>query len=638
MSNVELTMTLKNAQLIAGLNAQLERQNRNTEAIQKTTKATKDQTHAVDDLIRELKIEQQLEDQISEHQKRNSAARIAQLKAEGEALRRSQAPANFAAGYGLSPSSVMGAVPPHLRSMAGVNPMAPFRNGQAELARRIDAEKRLALITSDMGAGANMASGALSGVNMQLLGLVGTAFTLASAWQAVKAAEAAYQQKSEESRAFNVSLGSTQANALLNLTGLSSARKQQVLTSDIPGIQKATGFPDQQALVRAVESGFIAGDDIDLSLKATRSAAQLTRLNPDQLPTYSGAAVDIMRASGETDADKALGFLLQVNSRVGDPRKQAENLPPGITAAALSAEGDDNKEAARWAQAVFTSLSRTANDTEGDRTRTATQQFFTGPGGMREFFKDRKDDPGSVGGRLKLLQDNKKLRDEFLEGFGGEGRFKMGYEKMLTPGDLAQQGMNQAYGKVNFQSETLNQIIREQGSTGSLQAGGAAATAKANQETLMTTKEGRRRAIQEQARQIGIESMNSTASTWGDSIVGTAEQSIGRYSRRAVGYDEIENSLHVLRGTAYGGTGAPGRGFFADMGGRDDLLRSARASGDTEGIATYGSQLKYLQQQIALLEDLKKQLAELNASNARMANEPKAAPAPAAPRPGGGRR
>lgn len=268
---------------------------------------------------------------------------------------------------------------------------------------------------------------------------------------------------SRELKGVNLSMAAAQENALKNLAGLPSGEKNALLTRDVPRIQEATGFPDQAKLTIGLGSAYSASGDKAASLKAVEAAARITRHNPDQLELYSGAALDIMRASGQQDAESSLGFMLKAGaiSRVKDPDKLATNLPKVIAAAANNSNTDDDAEAAKLAASLFGVFSREAADPQGEQSRTASIQFL---GQVKDFFEKHKkfDTPDkSPLSRIQALQDNAQLRRTFLKNAHGEVAFKAAFENVLTPGTQAAKDLSGQIPGLKFDRKEYDQLERE---------------------------------------------------------------------------------------------------------------------------------------------------------------------------------
>jgi hypothetical protein len=322
-------------------------------------------------------------------------------------------------------------------------------------------------------------------------------------------------ERGNQIKDITLSIANSQSNAVLNLTGLPSADKKNVLEKLIPDIQRRTGFPDQKVLIDTVGSGYATSNDLNQALKATESSARITKFVPEQTKPFARAAQAIMRATGETDADKALSFMLQVNSNVESPKLQAENLPPVLTAFSNNVKGDDNKEAARYGQAIYSILSREGADDTGDRSRTAATYLASY---MREYFeKHKKYDPGTVSGRLKVLQENKKLRTDFLKGYKGELQFRAGVENILTPGTKAAGELWTEAERVNFERDAYDAAKDEQEKlTEQLKLADTEAGIQAKQQLATQDRPALIDAKRNQAWKAGETALSNTDRSWID--------------------------------------------------------------------------------------------------------------------------
>jgi hypothetical protein len=214
--------------------------------------------------------------------------------------------------------------------------------------------------------------------------------------------KATYQEIAELQK----NIARAQSDAVKNFAGLQTVQKQETL-DEIKRIALRTGFSDESMLVQAVGAGVSAGATAQQALASAEAAAQLTRVTPDQLPVFSGAAVDLARGTGVTDPQQLLGFLLQTGAvnRATDPAFLAKNLPNVVNNATAMVPSELRQETARQAAAIFSTLTKAGTDVTGDSSNTAATQFM---GRMEKFFG---------GGELdkSIAQLNDKLADPELK-------------------------------------------------------------------------------------------------------------------------------------------------------------------------------------------------------------------------------
>lgn len=227
-------------------------------------------------------------------------------------------------------------------------------------------------------------------------------------------------------------LAKAQQEAVKNLAGLNAIQQNELLQEFVPDVARSTGFSDLGALTTAVGAGVSAGGSVEDVQSAVLASAELTRQSPQAVDEYAAAAIDLRRATGSGDARENLGFLLAAGtqSRVVDPEQLAKNLSPAVVSGASSAPDQDRAEAAREAAAVFGVLTKSATDTQGASTSTATIQLLSR---MKDFFEDperKSSDPRTIFGRLEALQSNDELRSQFFEKSFGEARFQQGFKDL----------------------------------------------------------------------------------------------------------------------------------------------------------------------------------------------------------------
>jgi hypothetical protein len=459
-------------------------------------------------------------------------------------------------------------------------------------------------------------------------------------WDALTKAQEEYLNKSREILDFQLSLAGSQANAILNFTGLSEDRTASVIEREVPAMQQRTGFGDQRQLLNAVASGYAASGDIDLAMKAAESAAKINRNTPDQIGVQTGAALDIMRHTGIKDADVALSFLLQANPRGTDPVKIAQNLPPVLGMAKNASQTDDDLEAARAGAAIFTALGRAGTDLTGEQSGTATNKFIEL---QREFFKKnggyaRKEgyDVSTIPGRMNALEKDEKLRNAFLKNMSKKGavEYRPAIENLIAPGSDLNKEFHSEFDRLQFRRESYDEIERKMGRIGQLPLGNLAAQGKANDQFSSLTAEGKKRALEALAWQ-------------GDDKQTGAKQVLEKTSR---GMESTLEGMHygIVRGAEYLGEGVAGSDSgideYAEKRIRQRLrirrydLGASERWGNKTAAAQYRDDIKALEQQLAILTQIREKLDAISKSNDAMVDQPPVEIKMPAPSPNGGGR
>lgn len=276
---------------------------------------------------------------------------------------------------------------------------------------------------------------------------------MAAGWLSVSAAinvaSAAHREKlriERETSDKQISLGASEAIIEQNLVGGGLSNAQiDAFHKKVGGIQARTKFGSRATLNLAAAEAFSGSlGNEQATLSALEAAAQITRLTPDQLPTISGAALDIGKASGSADAKRNIGFLLSAGglARISSLDAQARNIAPAIQSAVGTVSDPDRGRASVEAGALFATLNAAASDTRGESTRTATQSFAIE---LEKFFREGYAegtgkgkrtitplDPGTLAGRIESLQADAGLRGKFLAtATPGEKNFQVAIRSLL---------------------------------------------------------------------------------------------------------------------------------------------------------------------------------------------------------------
>lgn len=295
----------------------------------------------------------------------------------------------------------------------------------------------------------------------QLAAVAGGYIGVGEAVQAVTVFMEEQQRVARDSADLQLTLAESQQEALKNLAGLSPEQRKSLLDDFVPGVAAETAFSDLSQLNVAVGSAVSAGGSVSQSQSAVRAAAQVTRLTPDAVDDFAAAAIDLARATGSDDARENLGFLLSAGtqSRVVDPAKLARNLAPTVVSATQTVPLQDQQEASRQAAALFGVLSKSATDTEGNSTATATIQLANK---LSSFFGVQENDPGTLFGRLDAIRNDRSLSDQFFEKDFGEERFRNAFKALASSGSSLSTEATAAFDGIRVDRGTFESV--EQGS------------------------------------------------------------------------------------------------------------------------------------------------------------------------------
>lgn len=270
----------------------------------------------------------------------------------------------------------------------------------------------------------------------QVSGAIAGFFSLEAAIRAVTAAIEEQRQKEDASLNATLKVAQADAQVVKNLVGQTAEVKKQTL-DELKKISESVGV-ESEAQVKFGFSAAIskASGDRELALRATQAAARQNRLTPDAIAETAGGAVSVSRLAGVQDPRKALGFLADVQGRspIVDPRLAIRVLPGTLAGVTGNDQRGGTEESVRAAGALFAALGTAAGDETGSPTGTASIQFS---GQLREFFKGRDIDPGTLEGRIQTLQSDRQLQDEILANLVGEQRFKVPFEQIIRGQGLA---------------------------------------------------------------------------------------------------------------------------------------------------------------------------------------------------------
>lgn len=283
----------------------------------------------------------------------------------------------------------------------------------------------------------------LAGSHASLNGAIKQVQQLAMSYLTYEAAISAANAELEiqnrlQTQAFDKQIGVAQSQASLALNTLDDTEFRRAV-GEVDKIATAEVFPDRAKLVAATaEAISAAGGDLELALRGVRTAAGLAKVTPEVLRPLTGATIDTARASGaSTDEAAALVLSAGKTGRVVDPRQQADVLGKGIGGIVASSRGE-RRTSAEQAAELIAALTVSMGDKMGDRSTTAAMSLsgqldkFFSEGyevelGGKKFKRKPAQDPGGVLDRVAALQQDAKLRDQFLK----NAHFEAGAESII---------------------------------------------------------------------------------------------------------------------------------------------------------------------------------------------------------------
>lgn len=399
----------------------------------------------------------------------------------------------------------------------------------------------------------------------------------------------------QESAQAGFTLAKSQQEAIKNLSGLTSEQKARAIT-EAKAIQNRTQFPSLPTLTEAIGAGFSASGDVEATLSAVEASARLNRLTPEQLPAVASGALDVGRGSGIGDAKQNLGFLLSAGgiSRIEDPTKLSTNLAPVVSSGVELFPKQDRQEAARQIAAVFGAMTAGATDRQGNSSSTATNTLLAK---LSEFFKDRKDDPGTVLGRIRAFQQNKQLREQFLSKPFGEERFKGPIRQLLTANSQLANMAEKAANDITFNQAVFEQHVKEiETLTPELRAAASQATSEGNIQQSQVEPGAIKAGTAEEVMKKTLDQARGGIFT---ELQNWAHEKIFQ-SRVAMGANPEEAALYALRDRRLAFSTHEARGF---------------SKRDIEGMAL-------IDRQIAVLENLRRSADQMATAADKMASAP----------------
>lgn len=300
--------------------------------------------------------------------------------------------------------------------------------------------------------------------------------SLQAAMQVVNNMSAEFARLQDASLQKTKELAASQTDAIKNLQGLTYLQKKSLMTTDVEGIQKKTGFPSRAMLSDAIGAGISAGGTPEEVLSAVEAAARLNINTPEKMQTTAAGAIDMARATGIREAEKNLGLLLTTGSvsRVESSDKLANSLGKTIGSTMSTVPDSDRELAGREAAALFSVLNKAANDKQGEPTATATTSLAI-------FLRKLVPEVSTLSGRLEKIANDEGLRAEFLKQIPGEAAFKIPMEMLVTKGSAAfDEFKDNATKKIAFSTDAFRENVDQlQNMTPQLSIATASAAARA---------------------------------------------------------------------------------------------------------------------------------------------------------------
>lgn len=356
---------------------------------------------------------------------------------------------------------------------------AAYRDLAKEVVR-LEAQLQKLATTSAAGTGQAMRGHAdlnrlISSGVQQVAGLVMQYVSFQAVLQGVNAELQKTRELQEGARNTQVAIGDSQATVIKSLTGISSEQRRAFL-QQIADVGSETEFPSLGRLNQAAAEGLSAGGDTKTVVDAVRQAARVSRNAPEDLEALVGAAIDLQKASRIEDSRRNLGFMLSVGAeaRVAGTRQTALAVAPAVISSVNTVPKDSREQASIDAGALFAALGSQAGDARGLSTSTATTALAVQ---LRDFFEEGQEitrhgrkmkikppeDPGTLRGRIDLLQQDEKLRKQFLDKATFERQFQVPVQQLLMPGSDTDKAFEKSRRNIRFDPQAFEQTAADLG-------------------------------------------------------------------------------------------------------------------------------------------------------------------------------
>ena len=229
--------------------------------------------------------------------------------------------------------------------------------------------------------------------------------TVQAALQAVNTELERKRRLEKEAADAQVDYATAEQQLLNNLATATREETRQALDA-VGRISRQEGIaPAQVALALSNAVSARGNLPVESAIQAVELSSRVAGLDAGSSQVLAGAILDAAAATGQTDAQQNLGYILGIaaNARLTDLGGVGRNLVPAT--AALRSFGDDPRQAAALAAAATFPF----GDASGEKTRTAIINFGQD---LQKFLPEL----GSTAERIALLQNDEAQREKFLKG------------------------------------------------------------------------------------------------------------------------------------------------------------------------------------------------------------------------------
>ena len=255
---------------------------------------------------------------------------------------------------------------------------------------------------------------AVTGIGSAMAGVAAIVSTIKAEYEDFKA-------RAGESRATQLTFGEAMRDLASNFTPDASMGMGQ-LEGAVNGLVNRTGMSDRNAA--SALSAALSGRGSLSNVAAVQIAEQAGRVLPGDSEVTNQLALrtgQLMNSMGITDPREALGMIAQVKNvaTVDKLRDVGQTAVPAMMS--LKRHGDSPEQAAE----LFTAINLLMGDTEGSRSRTATEQLGQQ---LKEFLPGM----GSTSARLAAMQSDPKQRAAFMQSANFETAAKTSMDALLS--------------------------------------------------------------------------------------------------------------------------------------------------------------------------------------------------------------
>lgn len=342
-------------------------------------------------------------------------------------------------------------------------------------------EQQVGNLTRKMSEGAKEGKTGFDGLGLstrnvttQLGAMVGSWFSIQTAIAAVNAEIEHHQQLAREALNTHHQLAASQADLFLNAWGRpeseTSANRQRItqMASDAKVPEKF-----MTAAFASAQSTGVGTDEQRLS--AVQLSSKLSGQRPENIGNLSKSILMAQQLTGVSPEEAASLFLSGgASAFMENPEQQSRMLRQTLASVAASSTGTDKKRIAEQAVEIGAALTTMVGEERGESARTAagklsgdlntffTKGFeFTGPRGHK-FRKKPKMDPGGVIDRIRVLQNDPKLANAFLEKASFETMFQAPISRALLDKNSEEaKRISDAERTVSYDTKPLAPLLRQ---------------------------------------------------------------------------------------------------------------------------------------------------------------------------------